>query len=91
MLAYFWFFSYLSLMSILMINILVGLIFEAYGRIRSTAGEPETLLEQVGDAVETLKDTKGFLDMPLDSYTYSNRRYIILSYITNIIVTRIGL
>lgn len=55
-LAYFWFFSYLSLMSILMINILVGLIFEAYGRIRSTAGEPETLLEQVGDAVETLKE-----------------------------------
>ena len=39
-----------------MINILVGLIFEAYGRIRSAAGEPETLLEQVGEAVENLKD-----------------------------------
>ncbi|CAL1135238.1 unnamed protein product [Cladocopium goreaui] len=62
-LAYFWFFSYLSLMSILMINILVGLIFEAYGRIRSAAGEPETLLEQVGEAVENLKETANFLDM----------------------------
>lgn len=62
-LAYFWFFSYLSLMSILMINILVGLIFEAYGRIRSAAGEPETLLEQVGEAVENLKETKNFIDM----------------------------
>ncbi|CAJ1399010.1 unnamed protein product [Effrenium voratum] len=62
-LAYFWHFSYLGLMSILMINILVGLIFEAYGRIRSGAGEPPTLLEQVGEAVDTLKETKSFLDM----------------------------
>ena len=41
-----------------MINILVGLIFEAYGRIRTAAGEPETLLEQVGEAVENLKDRR---------------------------------
>lgn len=41
-----------------MINILVGLIFEAYGRIRSAAGEPETLFEQVGEAVENLKDSR---------------------------------
>lgn len=40
-----------------MINILVGLIFEAYGRIRSGAGEPPTLLEQVGEAVDTLKES----------------------------------
>jgi len=39
-----------------MINILVGLIFEAYGRVRSASGEPETLGEQVGEAVENLKD-----------------------------------
>ena len=41
-----------------MINILVVLIFEAYGRIRTAAGEPETLLEQVGEAVENLKDRR---------------------------------
>ncbi|CAE7474410.1 pkd2 [Symbiodinium natans] len=62
-LAYFWHFTYLALMSILMINILVGLIFEAYGRIHANAGEPPTLLEQVSDAVDTLKDTKAFINM----------------------------
>jgi len=62
-LFYFWFISYMGLMSILMINILVGLIFEAYGRVRSASGEPETLGEQVGEAVENLKETATFLDM----------------------------
>ncbi|OLP80127.1 hypothetical protein AK812_SmicGene39498 [Symbiodinium microadriaticum] len=63
-LAYFWYFTYLALMSrTLMINILVGLIFEAYGRIHANAGEPPTLLEQVSEAVDTLKDTKSFINM----------------------------
>ncbi|CAE7573177.1 pkd2 [Symbiodinium sp. CCMP2592] len=62
-LAYFWYFTYLALMSTLMINILVGLIFEAYGRIHANAGEPPTLLEQVSEAVDTLKETKSFINM----------------------------
>lgn len=60
--CYCWSMTYQLLIMTLMLNILVGLIFEAYGRIHGAAGQPPTLVEQVFVEASKMRLTKAFLD-----------------------------
>eukprot|EP00933_Yihiella_yeosuensis_P033267 TRINITY_DN27001_c0_g1_i1.p1 TRINITY_DN27001_c0_g1~~TRINITY_DN27001_c0_g1_i1.p1 ORF type:complete len:622 (-),score=127.09 TRINITY_DN27001_c0_g1_i1:261-1949(-) len=62
-LCYTWAMSYQLLVIWLMLSILIGLIFEAYGRIRAQAGSPLTLIQQINEAINDLRQEKGFLDL----------------------------
>lgn len=57
--GYLYTFSYEFLVGNLLLGILFGLIFEAYGKAASAAGNPPTVFRQIKDSIQALRDRRG--------------------------------
>eukprot|EP00930_Biecheleria_cincta_P068254 TRINITY_DN5549_c1_g1_i1.p1 TRINITY_DN5549_c1_g1~~TRINITY_DN5549_c1_g1_i1.p1 ORF type:complete len:1095 (+),score=183.57 TRINITY_DN5549_c1_g1_i1:439-3285(+) len=60
--GYLYTFSFEFLVSNLLLGILFGLIFEAYGKAAAAAGNPPTVFKQYWDSIRAMKDQRG-MDM----------------------------
>jgi len=54
--------SYEFLVTNIILGILLGLIFDAYGKVQAETGEPATIFEQVGESIRNLTETADFMD-----------------------------
>jgi hypothetical protein len=61
--AYAWTLTFQFLVKMLVLNMLMGIVFEAYGTAKAAAGQPQTIWAQVRDAMSTARETRSFLSL----------------------------
>eukprot|EP00933_Yihiella_yeosuensis_P055854 TRINITY_DN5478_c0_g1_i1.p1 TRINITY_DN5478_c0_g1~~TRINITY_DN5478_c0_g1_i1.p1 ORF type:complete len:1043 (+),score=157.89 TRINITY_DN5478_c0_g1_i1:55-3183(+) len=63
--GYAWTLSFQFLVKMLVLNMLMGIVFEAYGSCKSKAGEPETIWAQIRRAIRTSSETRSYIPLYL--------------------------
>jgi len=54
--------SYEFLVTNIILGILLGLVFEAYGRVQAETDNPPTIFQQVAESIRNLSETSDFID-----------------------------
>eukprot|EP00931_Biecheleriopsis_adriatica_P062562 TRINITY_DN3772_c0_g2_i1.p1 TRINITY_DN3772_c0_g2~~TRINITY_DN3772_c0_g2_i1.p1 ORF type:complete len:969 (-),score=168.89 TRINITY_DN3772_c0_g2_i1:31-2937(-) len=60
-LGFIWTLVFEILVQRICLNMLLGIVFDAYGKVKGVAGTPQTIIEQVREAVANQRETRGFV------------------------------